>query len=397
VSDGTYAYRAARRDGALEIGSIEAVSHEAAATLLAARGLFPVEIRREAVADQHRISVSQADLGLGLHLLATLLESGLPISRALQVLEELAPASWRAGLPSVREAVREGKGLAPALRGSPLSVPPLVVGIVRAGEAGSRLAEAVRRAAGIMESQAATRAALRSALAYPCILAAAGAASVALLVGLVLPRFAAILADLGHALPPSTRIVLGAADALRVAALPGTALLVVAALVWRGWTATDAGRQAWHDLLLRVPVLGSVRRSAATGRACAALAALLESGVPLAPALLHAAPATGDAAVAARLTAAREAILRGQGIGRALEAEGGLTISAIRLVHAGEASGQLARMLVHAASLEAERTGRQVQAMVRMIEPLLILLFGGIVALVAAALLQAVYSVRPGL
>lgn len=395
IGPATYAYRAVHSDGAMELGSVEAMSHEAAAALLSGRGLFPLEIELEARSDARGSSVPAGDLGLGLQMLATLLEAGLPISRALQALDDLAPVSWRPGLPSLRDAVREGKSLAAALRDSPLAVPPLVVGIVQAGEAGSGLAAALRRAGEIMESQAAARAAVRAALAYPLILAVAGAASVALLVGMVLPRFAAILSDLGHALPASTLIVLGGAEVLRDLALPGLAMLALAVLVWRAWITTPAGLLRWHALLLEVPLAGEVRRSAATSRACAALAALLQSGVPLAPALLHAAPASGDAAMSARLVAAREGILQGQGVGRALETERALTPTALRLIRTGEETGRLAELLVRAATLEAEWSHRRVQAVVRLIEPLLILVFGAIVALIAAALLQSVYGMRP--
>ena len=393
----TYAYRAARRDGAFETGTVEAPTREGASALLSARQLFPIEIRLETAPEARRRRIPVADLALGLRLLATLLESGLPMGRALAALDDLAPPSWREALPAIREAVREGKSLASALAAAPIDFPTLVIGIVQAGEAGSGIASAVRRAAELMESAAATRAAVRGALAYPLVLAGAGAASVALLVGIVLPRFASILADLGQSLPATTRIVLGSAAVLRAGALPGLLCLLGAALLWRGWTSTANGSRQWHELLLSLPLIGPVRRSGGVARATAALAALLTSGVPVATGLLHAARATGDAALGRRLLAAREAVIQGAGIAQALESEGAATPTVVRLVRAGEQSGQLSAMLMHAARLESERVEQMVRGAVRLLEPILILIFGGIVALVAAALLQAVYSVRPGL
>lgn len=392
---GAYAYRAVRGDGAIELGMIAAPSREEASALLAARQLFPIEIRLKAPAREERARLPIGDLALGLRVLATLLESGLPMGRALNALDDLAPASWRAGLPAIRESVREGKSLAGALATAPVQFPPLVVGMVQAGEAGSGVAPAVRRAAELMESTAATRAAIRGALAYPLVLAGAGAASVALLVGVVLPRFAGILADLGQSLPPTTRIVLGSAAALRAAAVPGLLLLAAMAVGWREWTAREGGRLRWHEFLLSLPLIGSIRRSAATARAAASLSALLESGVPLAAGLLHSARATGDAALSRRLLAARETIIGGRGIAAALESEDATTPVTVRLVRAGEQTGQLAEMFAHAARLENERVAQRVRGIVRLLEPFLILVFGVIVALVAAALLQAVYSVRP--
>jgi len=121
----------------------------------------------------------------------------------------------------------------------------------------------------------------------------------------------------------------------------------------------------------------------------------LDSGVPVSAALVHAARASGDAALGARLLATRESVVVGQGIARALAVAGALTPTTIRLVQAGEETGRLSAMFAHASVLERDQADRRLHAAVRLLEPGLILVFGGIVALVAAALLQAIYSVRP--
>ena len=390
-----YAYRAARVDGALEAGVIEAATREGASALLAQRGLFPIELALRAEPHSHRSRLSADDQALGLRMLATLLEAGLPMNRALATLDDLAPSSWRTGLGIARESVREGSTLAHALTVSGLGLPPVAVGIVHAGEAGSGIASAVRRAAELAESSAATRRAVRGAVAYPIVLASAAVATVALLVSVVIPRFAGILADLGQQLPATTQLVLGAAQWLRTLTLPAVAAVVVITLAWRAWIAQDAGRRRWHAWLLQVPIAGRVRRSAATSRACAALAALLESGVPLPAALTQSARAIGDAALGARLSSVRERIAHGERLSAAVDHEGALTTTAVRLIRAGEETGRLAAMLDHAARIESERATQLVKNAVRLLEPGLILAFGALVALVAAALMQAVYSVRP--
>ncbi|MFL5560831.1 MAG: type II secretion system F family protein [Gemmatimonadaceae bacterium] len=391
----SYRYRAARPDGSLELGVLDATSRESASGLLATRGLFPVEIVEQAAEEGRKLRMSAADLALGLRVLGDLLESGLPISRALAALDELAPPAWKPLLAVVRQQVREGKGLATSLAVAPVQIPTLVIGIVQAGEAGSGLATAVRRSADLMEETAATRAALRNALAYPIVLASAGAGSIGLLVGVVLPKFASILADLGQALPPTTRLVLGVAAFVRAAAIPALAAGAIGGVVWYRWVSTPTGRRSWDSVLLDLPALGSVRRAAATSRTMGAFAALLEGGVPIATAMHHAAGAAGDAAISARLLAARDSVIHGGRISRALAEHEAATPTAIRLVRAGEESGRLAPMLAHAAKLERERAAQAVKSAVRLIEPGMILIFGGIVALVAASLLQAIYSVRP--
>ena len=391
----TYAYRAARADGAIETGTVDAPTREAASASLTRGGLFPIEVMLEAAPETRRERIAVAPLALGFRLLADLLEAGLPVSRALAAFESLAPAEWRPGLPSVKEGVREGKTLASALASSPLEIPPLAIGIVQAGEAGSGLAPAVRRAAELLEMAAATRAAIVGALTYPTILAAAGSASLALLVGVVLPRFAAILAELGQTLPPSTRLVLGAAEAARAWALPAAIGAVALIVLWRAWSLSEEGRRQWHAALLRLPFAGTVRRSAAVSRVAASLAALLESGVSLGAALAHAGRSAGDASLAARLAEARERVMTGTRLSRALEETDAATPTTVKLVRAGEETGRLAAMLAHAARMERERAERAVKGAVKLVEPALILAFGLVIAVVAASLLQAIYAVRP--
>jgi general secretion pathway protein F len=391
-----FSYRAAHRSGLLETGTVRAESAEAARELLFSRGLFPLELRLQGDGPAARARIPTDELALGLRVLATLLESGLPVARALAAMDELVPASWARALPALRESVRQGNSLGAALSAAPVGFPPLVVGLVQAGEAGSGLAGAVARAAALIESAAETRRAVRAALAYPLVLAAAGAGSLALLVGFVLPRFAAVLADLGQALPPTARLVLGVAQAARAGFLPALFTLLAAAAVWKAWTQTEDGRARWHALLLALPLAGSIRRAGAVSRFCAALGALLESGVPIAPALAHATRATGDAALAARMLAAREQVVAGRAISAALHEADAATPTSIRLIRTGEETGRLAPMLAHAARIEAARAEQRVRSLVRVLEPAMIVAFGGVVALVAAALLQAVYSVRPG-
>jgi type II secretory pathway component PulF len=253
----------------------------------------------------------------------------------------------------------------------------------------------MRRAADVMEGVAATRSAVRSALIYPLVLAAAGVGSVGILVGVVLPKFALLLGDLNHTLPPSTRLLMTTVATARSLFIPSLTLLAAGLLGWTAWVATTEGRVRWHEFLLCVPGLGPVRRSTASARASFALAALLDSGVNIGEALRFAARASGDAAIELRLMKARESIGTGASIGTALESAEALTGTVVKLVRAGEESGRLTAMLGHGAKLEQDRAERMVRSSVRLIEPALVLVFAFIVATVAAAMLQAIYSVRP--
>jgi type II secretory pathway component PulF len=389
-----FAYRALAKDGHVERGALEAASESNAKAQIIARGLVPLSLTPR-TDSRGRAPLSATDLSTGLRILANLVNAGLPISRALRTFEELAPKAWKPAMPAIRDQVKQGASLTTALGAAALDVPPLVLGIVRAGEAGAGLGSGLQRAAEIAESSAAVRSALRSALAYPMVVAAAGVGSIAVLVGVVLPRFAAILADFGQQLPPSTRFVLGAAAVAHRAFLPALFALIASAIVWVAWTSTDTGRTRWAELMLALPVIGTTRHASATARLSLSLSALLGSGVPLDHALTLAARSTGDAAIAGRTMRARGHVTSGVSLAEALERERAVTSAATRLIMAGEEAGSLPAMLAHAGKLEQDRAERMMRTGVRLVEPVLLLVFAGMVAVIAAALLQAVYSIRP--
>lgn len=390
-----FRYRAARADGVIQLGSVDAADVAGARRMLIDRGLFPIDLQLAGASVTQRASLPVRDLALGLRVLGDLLDAGLPISRALRAFEDLAPPSWRIAIPHLQQRVREGASLATALSSAPVAIPPVVIGIAQAGEAGGAAGPAVRRAADMMEASAATRAALQAALTYPAILAVAGIASIGILVGVVLPRFADILSDLNQQLPTATRIVLGASQVARVTAIPAGALLTVGGVSWKAWAATERGRLQWHELLRRLPLVGRARRSAATARAALSLSALLDSGIPVIDALRFAARSAGDGAMERRIGQASVDIAAGRSLSSAFTASDALTPTAVQLLRAGEETGRVSGLLAHAAKLEQERSERITKTFVRALEPLLIFGFASVVALVAAALLQAVYSVRP--
>lgn len=388
-----FAYRAARPDGAIEKGVVAAETMQRARRSLATQGLWPVEVNETRTIARRRLSSEH--LALGIRVLATLLDSGLTVGRALAVMPELVPTPWHSALRQMKLAVQEGSSLASAMASCDLAIPPVAVAMLGAGEEAGSLSAGAKRVAEMCEHVAATRSAIRASLAYPAMLALAGTASVGLLVTVVLPRFATIVGDLGQSLPPTTRAVLGIAAILRVALLPGFVIGCVGFVALRAWCATPAGAVRWHAILLGTPFVGRVRRSAATSRACETMAALLAGGVPIAGAFTHAANASGDAAIAARLLLARDAVIAGERPSDAIQYYDALTTVAAQLLRVGEEAGTLAAMISHAARVEGERARAQVVNAVKLLEPALILCFAGIVAFVAAALLQAIYSVRP--
>ncbi len=389
-----FRYRAARLDGLPVRGQVEAASPAEAAHLLTDRGLFPVSLKPLVKQRWTLRARPTRTLATVMQSLASLVEIGVPLHHALEATMSLVDGGVREALGRVRDRVREGSTLAAALAAEGDLFPPVAIGLVRAGERGVGLARGLDQVARQLERDAETGAALQAALAYPAVLLTVGSLAVGIIVLVVLPRFAALLADAQGPLPPATRLLLSAsalvrAHGLALAVLVSTGLGALAGAAWKQ-------RAAWAARLLDTPVIGPIRHGLATARVARALGALLGTGASAVPALAIAQDAAGDPAVARRLQDARRQVTEGMGLGDALAATRALTAGAIQLVRVGERSGRLAELLAQAATLEERSAARRVRALVTALEPMLIVAFAAVVAFIASALLQALYSIRPG-
>jgi type II secretory pathway component PulF len=388
-----YSYRAARQDGAIVTGAIEAESRVQASETLANRGLFAIALTPD---QAQRPTARRRDLAIAFRSIAALVSAGVPLERAVAATEPLAAGALRQTFTIARDRLREGVSLANALAVSRGVVPGLVLGMIRAGERGSQLGIALEQVATHLEHEADLAARVRQALTYPLLLAIAGTASVLVITTVVVPRFAAILGDLGQQLPLATRLLLGTSQLLSRLWIPLLVMGIAAVSLIVEWVRRPAGRNALENFLLRLPFVGPVRHALATARVMRALGSMLRAGMPLLPALDAAREAAGDLAIGARLTRTRERVIQGATLAAAFEREGALTRSALQLVKVGETSGRVGDMALAAGNLAAQEAERGLRTLVTALEPALIVGFGGLVAFTAAALLQAVYSLRPG-
>jgi type II secretory pathway component PulF len=390
-----YAYRAVRLDGQSVSGILAASDPADATAALRAQGLFALELRAEFANGTTR-PAKKRELAIVFRSLAALVGAGVPLERALAASAPLAGASLAPHLERWRRGLHEGASLSSALAAPPGVIPPVVLGVIRAGERGSQLDLALEQVATHLEQEAELRGRVRQALAYPILVAGAGLISVGVITVLVLPKFAGLLNDLGQQLPPTTRFLLGVSAVIQrdwLFLLIGTSALLSAVVAW---SKTPLGLLWWSEHLLALPVVGPLRMALATARLARALGAMLQTGLPILPALDAAADAVGDPTVATRLRRARERVAGGEPLSSALEQESACAPAALPVLSVGEASGQLALMASRAGDLAASDAERRLTTLVGLLEPALIVGFGGMVAFVAAALLQAVYSLRPG-
>jgi general secretion pathway protein F len=339
--------------------------------------------------------IGRAEAAIVLRNVATLVSAGLPVERAMAATEPIVSPRLGAQIGEARRLIRDGASVAHALEAFPRTFPRAVVGIIRAGERGSSLADACEAAADELEEAARIAARVRAALAYPALILMVGGATITVMGTVVVPRFAELLTSMGAELPPATRVLVAVASALRRFGL--LLAILVASLVLVLWRAveTPRSRELLDHLLLRLPIVGAIRHAFASARLCRALGGMLERGMPLLAALDAARDAPGDAEVSRRLGIAREAVVRGSTLTSALDAARSLDRGTLQLVGVGESSGRLGPMVRRAGEVTGERAERTLRTAVALMEPMLVLALGVVVAAVAAALLQAVYSVRP--
>lgn len=399
-----FRYRAATADGGEVDGTLDAASRAAALDALRRRALVPIALddadATPAVTTSARAWLAPRagraeSAALFARTLATLLEAGVPLERALAfTAEQAAHPQVAAALADVRQAVRGGAGLAASLARHPTIFGPLAVAMLGAGEAAGALAPAAARLADHLDEAAELRAQVRAALLYPALMAGVAAVGVTVLLLVVVPRFVTMLGEVGGTLPRSTRLLVAASRVL-VGGWWAWLLLAVAAVAGaRGWLSVPANRARWHAARLALPVVGPLERRWATARVTRTLGLLLAGGERLLPALRVAAGAAPNLAVGAGVERAAARVAEGERLAPALA--GVVPPLAAQLLAVGEETGRLGPMAERVADVYDVEVRRALRTAVALLEPAMIVLFGVIVGFVALALLQAVYAVDPG-
>lgn len=392
-----FAYRAVTAEGRRTRGRVTALTETAAALDLETRGLLPLDLQEDAATAQGKGSVGRGRRRAVLEFtrgMAALLPAGMPLSKALAASTSTSPASIQAPLHSVRERVQRGDELAAALGEHTDLFSPLYVGIIRAGEKSGALDGAFIRLTGHLEREEELRGKLLSMSIYPVALAVVGLASVLVLVLFVLPRFAEVLVGSGSPLPRSTALVLGIAEAAQQGWVYLLLVPVAFALALAWMRGTEAGQAAASRFLLSLPVVGTWRKQALAARFARMSGELLVGGSPLLSALRDTAECMGDPIARRAIDTVRGRVREGSTLTRAVEEVSLFPQELWQLVSLGEESGKLADFLLKAADLLERRTERGLERMVALAEPAVIIAFGGIVALVALSLLQAIYGVN---
>lgn len=399
-----FRYKAATPIGEVIKGEVEADSEEAVIQRLQADGHIPIRVER--INKTHRLGfprlslrdsrrVTSRDLGVMTMELATLLNAGLSLDRTLDLMTSLADReSVRDLLSRVRTEVRGGAGLYAAMKKQDDIFSDFYLNMIRAGEESGALEQALARLSDFMDRSRELRETLTSALIYPLILVVLAGISVAVLLAFVVPRFEEMFRDSGAALPWATQAVMGVGSFVQnygwLLAIGGTAGFVAL----RHRLKQPEGRLAWDARILTLPLAGSLIRKLEAARFTRTLGVLLANGAPLPNAVRIAQEVIGNQAVAKSIASLGSSIREGRGLAVPLSEAGVFPPLVTQLVLVGEETGDLEHMLLRVADVSDREVETSVRRLVALLEPVLIVTLGLIIAGIIMSMLVAMMAVN---
>jgi len=392
----TFTYVAYTTDGKSRRGRIEGLHAKDVRETLMAQGLFAREVVE--VSQKGTRGLSRSGRGMFYREISALLRAGLPLDRALEILSE-TPLFNRSGqMPSiVRDRIREGMPFSQALAELLPGVSGTEQAVLSAGEASGRLPQVTSELADTLEEEAEVVEQIRTALLYPVVVTFLVVALLGVLVGFLLPVYEELLTGMGRELPVLTRGVLAAGRAFRH---PLVLALLAGVVCWAVWGIRRFRSKPETFLPRRrffLPVLGALQGSLVRTRFSRTLALLLEGGVQLPQAIVQASRATGSIWLSYEGERIAEQVSQGERFADALEGQAVLGDDLPGWVRAGEASGDLIDLLRHASRSHQRAWSRGLNRALALLEPLLIVSVGGLILLVALAVLLPMLRINQGL
>ncbi len=392
-----FAYEALGKTGSRDIGTLTASSEREAALMLDARGLFPVSITRnkDRAAGGSVRRVKGRVISAFYAQLADLLQSGVPLLRALDILEKQnSNQALVFALREVRAKVADGANLADAMKPYPKVFNELSVSMVRAGQEGGFLEDVLRRIADFTEHQEDLKAKVVGSMAYPVLLAIMGFIILNVLVIFFVPKFEPIFERLKTKgeLPSLTIFIIGLSHFGQNNFWWIIPLGISAIIAFVVWKRGENGRVVFDRIKLRVPVGGKLILSLALGRFTRILGTLLANGIPILRSLEIAKDSTGNRVLAQAIHEAAENITAGQKLAAPLRRCKYFPTDVVEMIAVAEESNSLEKVLVDIANALEKRSARQLDLFVKLLEPVMLLFMAAIVLVVVMGLLLPVFK-----
>ena len=397
-----FQYKAVNADGEVVQGTLEGSDRKQVVEQLHALGQTPIRIDEAALPASggrkrrgRKRRLSEEQIANATRELSTLLRAGLPLDRALGVLISLAEGEPISELlVNVRKEVNGGASLADAIESQGGAFNRFYINLLRAGEAGGALEVVLERLAEHMQQSKEVHDAMVSAMIYPAILIVVAVSSIFILLGYVVPQFTELFEDVGQVLPLPTRITIAVGEGLQ--SYGWVALLVVVAGVWiiRRQLEDPRGRRRWHARFLNMPLAGAIITRVEVARFARTLGTLLHNGVPLLKALSIVKDSIGNQVIADGIERVSGSLKQGQSLAEPLAEAALFPPFAIHMIRVGEESGRLEELLLQVASIYDRETQVTIKRTLSLLEPVLILVLGIVIAAVIISILMAILGIN---
>ena len=393
-----FAYVARNDAGDDVVGSLSAANKREALCALSDRSLFPLRVKSAEPSRfqwKRKQRITGELLASNLGQLADLLQNGVALLAALEILvEQCTNESLAEVLSDIRDQVVDGASLDDAISRHTNTFDELTISMVRAGCEGAFLEDALKRTADFLELQEELKGRVTGAMAYPAFLAVFGFLVTVVLVVFFVPKFAELFEQLEQqgGLPGATVALLWLSDTLSAYGI----LLIAAAVGFVTWARkaakTERGRLFVDRAKIRIPIVGKIYLGSAVSRFCRVLGTLLRNGVPLLRALEISQDSTGNMVLAQAIRSAAENISSGDSLSRPLQECGLIPGPVMAMIKVAEESNNLENVLINVADGIDRKTNRQLDIVVRLVEPVMLMVMGTVIMFVLVALLLPVFE-----
>jgi type IV pilus assembly protein PilC len=392
----TFVWEGRSRGGAVHKGEVEADSREAALAILRQQHIIVTAIKpkpKEIKLPGPGGKVSEKDLMLFTRQFSTMIDAGLPLVQCLDILgKQTESKDFVKIIMAIKNEVEGGSTFAEALRKHPKVFDDLYVNLVQAGEVGGVLDSTFARLAGYIEKARALKGKVKSAMVYPAAIVFVAISVIIFLMIFVIPVFAQMFQDFGGALPWPTQLVIGLSHFIKSSILFAIPGLIVAAFSFKQYYKTASGKLLIHRFLLRIPILGSLLQKAAIARFARTLSTLLGSGVPIIDSLDITARTAGNKVVEGAILASIGNIKEGQTLATPLAKHAVFPPMVVQMVEIGDVTGALDAMLSKIADFYEEEVDRAVEALMAMLEPMMMVFLGVVLGFIIVAMYLPIFK-----
>ena len=396
----TYAFKAVDLAGIPQTGEIEGADKKSVTSELAARGLkvMALDEKKSGLQMELRLGpkrVKAGQLTVMSRQLATMISSGMTLLRAFYVLEEqIENQLLRETVAAVREDIEAGVAFSDALERHPKVFNPLYVAMIRAGEAGGVLEESLERIADQLEKDDSLRRQVKSAMAYPIVVLSFAFLVLIGLIAFIVPVFVGVFKDFGGDLPAITKFTVALSKMVTGQWYILLAVMVGGFVGFRKWKSSSWGRPQWDAFRLRIPFkIGDTVQKIALARWSRTFSALYGAGVPIMAAIEVTGQTAGNAVVNRAMDDVIESVKSGGSIATPLKSAPIFPPMVAQMIAIGEETGNLDTMLSKVADFYEDEVAAAIKALTSILEPVMIVLVGGIVGFIVVAMYMPMFKV----